>query len=252
MRFLIAILTAICILSAQPMASAQEVKGGPDALIGKFGATRQQCQSYHRKSDNMESFSKKTWSSCAGSGCEAQIVSHRKTTDGFRLRLVSRGTPKGWEKNIRQIDPDIFELIGSGMNGANEIIVRCNMRDAIAGIGRETNECTVQKASCLLHSIFYAESVTSRCEHLSIDRKIFSSLLEVGSKEWMEFRRSRIAISSLPRDLADTIDYSKREAETNARQDADHIPDFCTEVMGAFGPGGKIVPDLLTDKRQKT
>jgi len=165
---------------------------------------------------------------------------------------MSRGNPKGWEQNIRQIDPDIFELIGSGIKDKNKIIVRCNMRDAIAGIGREMIECTVQKASCLLHSIFYAESVISRCEYLSIDGKIFSSLLEIGSKEWMEFRRSRIAISSLPRDLGDTIAYSKREAETNVRQDADHIPDFCTEVMGAFGPDGKIVPDLLTDKRQKT
>lgn len=234
------------------MVSAQEVKSGPDALIGKFGATRQQCQSYHRKSDDIHTFYKGSWSSCGGSGCEAQIVSHRKTKDGFRLRLVSRGSPKGWEQNIRQIDPDIFELIRSGIKGANEIIVRCNMKDAIAGIGRETIECTVQQASCLLNSIFYAESVTSRCEHLSIDSKMFSSLLEIGSKEWMEFRRRRIAVSNLPRDLADTIAYSKREAETNARQDADHIPDFCTEVMGAFGPGGKVVPDLLTDKRQKT
>ena len=252
MRFLMAILTAICILAGQPMASAQEVTGGPDALIGKFGATRQQCQSYHRKSDDIHTFYRDSWSFCGGTACEARIVSHRKTTDGFRLRLVSRGNPKGWEQNIRQIDSNIFELIRSGIKDKNQIIVRCNMRDAIAGIGKETSECTVQKASCLLHSIFYAESVTSRCEHLSIDSKMFSSLLEIGSTEWIEFRRPRVVNSSLPRDLADTIDFSKRDAKSNARQDADHIPDFCTEVMGAFGPGGKVVPDLLNDKRQKT
>ena len=116
---------------------AQEAKGAPDALIGNYGKSPEQCRSYHRKSDNIESITKDRYTFCGGSGCEAEIVSHRKTKRGYVLKLTGIGNPDGWTQTFRQISEDVFEVPYSGR--APETLVRCTIKDAIAGIGRDAS-----------------------------------------------------------------------------------------------------------------
>ncbi len=82
---------AMLLVLAGPMAAeAGEAKAspnGPRELIGNYGNSPGQCQSYHRKSDNITSISATSYESCGGSMCGADIVSHRKVKDGYILNL---------------------------------------------------------------------------------------------------------------------------------------------------------------------
>lgn len=140
MQHILSVFFLLAVTSASVVARAQEIIGTPDELIGKFGATRQQCQSYHRKSDEIRIFTKNSYSACGGVLCQSDVVSHRKIGNVFRLKLTNFVNSKVWVTDIRQLDPDIFELIGGGIGGKNEVIVKCNVKDAIAGIGRPSQD----------------------------------------------------------------------------------------------------------------
>jgi|SRR6266849_2774476 hypothetical protein len=47
------------------------------------------------------------------------------------------------------------------------------------------------------------------------------------------------------------IESTERNAKYSVRADAAIIPDFCVEVLKAFGSDGRIFPDLIADPRKK-
>lgn len=88
MRILLkAALIAIALVALQSpvptMADGKEEAGAPIELIGRWGSNKEQCQSWHRKIDNVTIIDKNFLTSCGGTGCEAAIVSHKKTVDGY-------------------------------------------------------------------------------------------------------------------------------------------------------------------------
>ncbi|MCJ9702274.1 MULTISPECIES: hypothetical protein [unclassified Bradyrhizobium] len=121
---------------AGQMAEAAEGKAypnGPRDLIGHYGNSPTQCQSYHRKSDNMTSISATSYEFCGGSMCGADIVSHRKLKDGYILNLKSPGNPSGRRVRVKLLYKGI--QIAFSRRDPPETLARCTEADAIAGIG---------------------------------------------------------------------------------------------------------------------
>jgi hypothetical protein len=119
-------------------ALGKDEKGAPTQLIGKYGANPEECRSYNRKSDGITIISERDFSFCGGSGCWAEVLSHKKTRDGYSLRLRSPGNPDGFNERFVVTDPSyIVEIDGNG-KGKDLTLARCTRADAIAGIGRKT------------------------------------------------------------------------------------------------------------------
>ncbi|MBI3704381.1 MAG: hypothetical protein HY244_11195 [Rhizobiales bacterium] len=248
-----ALVASITLGLASADALAQDAKGAPDVLIGKYGKSPEQCRSYHRKSDNMESITKTHYTFCGGAACEAEIVSHRKTKDGYVLRLTSRGNPDGWTTTFRQIDENIFEQPSKGR--APETLVRCTIKDAIAGIGREADGSqAVTQSINVIYSAFYAQAVPSACPDLRADQAEIKKLILVGEVAWAEHLvkyKLANARQTLREQVRQSLESTKKGAEYGVRSDAKEISDFCSHVLNAFGSDGSVIPNLITDPRKK-
>lgn len=151
------LLIAVACMVPSPFLYAQETNGAPQTLIGSWGNSPEECRSYHRKSDGITIFNKDNYSSCGGSGCEATIVKSRKTHDGYVLSLISRHNQNGWQTSVRVIDDKVIEMVGAGLQGRDETLVRCSKSDAIAGIGLRSDSAASRTKS--LDGIFSADYV---------------------------------------------------------------------------------------------
>jgi hypothetical protein len=52
-------------------------------------------------------------------------------------------------------------------------------------------------------------------------------------------------------DVRGTIKLLEHNAKYGVRADAAMIPEFCAEVLKAFGSDGRIFPNLIADPRKK-
>lgn len=252
MRVPIVLLSAVLLCG---VASAQEKKGAPPELIGKYGSSPAACQSYHRKSDGgLQEFFEDEWDSCGGSACGATIVSHKRTPDGFVLKLKSWGNPKGWTQAFKKLEGDMFEMPAS-KGRPPTLLVRCTVKDAIAGIGKEPNtEDYGSQAMPLVFSALYARHVPEHCPGLEVDNKAVERLALMGQVGWVEFIRKGKYPTQGRNLVAEAESLAKSSGESAAsavRLDAQEIPNFCREVLDAFGAGGRVIPDLISDPRKK-
>ena len=249
-----AITASISFGYASTDAIAQDTKGAPDALIGYYGNSPDQCRSYRRKSDNITSITKTDYTFCGGSGCEAEIVSHRKTRNGYVLKLISRGTPEGWTTTFRQIDENVFEVPSKGRK--TETLVRCTIKDEIAGIGLEPNVSTaVTQSMQVVYSAFYAQAVPTACPDLQTDQAKIKKMILIGEVAWADHLvKYKLANGrqTVEEDVRQTTELTKKNAEYGVRSDAEFIPEFCGHVLNAFGSDGSVVPDLIVDPRKKS
>lgn len=235
---------------------AQEVKGAPEALIGSWGRSPAECRSYHRKSDGITSIDKDELSSCGGSACGWKILSHRKTKNGYVLKLVSL-SPYGdsavstWI--FRLIDDGVYERPPSKKGAKPETYVKCTVKDAIAGIGRSTNDDgAVTQSVNLAYSAFYAKAVPSACPSLKADEPAIKKLILVSQAGWAEhLMKHKLLAGPFTEHLKNAVDSIERNAKSGVRIDAEEIPDFCNHVLNAFGSGGRVLPDLITDPRKR-
>jgi hypothetical protein len=251
MKRLIFSTIALAIVAGE--ARAQNVKGGPEALVGFYGSSPDQCRSYHRKSDNLTSFTKTTYTFCGGSGCEAHIISHRRIKDGYTLKFTSGGNPQGWSSTFRQIDTNIFEETSKGSKP--QTLVRCTVKDAIAGIGRDPNATgAVTQSLEIVYAAFYAVEVSSVCPDLRANQDKIKTLILAGRDGWTAHLIKNKLITdwqTAGERIRRDIEMSERSAKYGVRADSEEIPDFCVEVLGAFGSDGRILPDLIADPRKK-
>lgn len=236
-------------------AVAQEIKGAPDALIGYFGISPKQCRSYHRKSDDVTHITKTTETSCGGSGCgETEILSHRKTKDGYVLKCTSRGNPNGWVQTYRQIDDGVFEMLIDGF--PPHTLVKCSTKDAIAGIGRDSSDDDRGRvmSTSVAYSAFYAQAVPEVCPDLKADQTRIEKVLLVshlGRVEEIKESKFLDPRKTPEEQLISEMRMVKNGAEYDVRADAKEIPDFCIEVLSAFSSDGHVIPNLIKDPRKR-
>ena len=236
------------VISTNDVARAQEIPGAPKPLIGHYGKNPDQCRSYHRKSDNITSISTNYYTWCGGTGCEAEIMSHRQTKDGFLLHLASRGNPKGWTSRVTLVDKGIIEI-------DRETLVQCTERDIRRGVGRDVFSGGVTKSLDIAFSVFYALDVPNRCPDLRPDPDKTANLLRLAELGWVKhleqtglrpvFGRTR------EEDAKNIIAHQQTSAIAAVRQDAAELKDFCEEAAATFGTRGRVVPGLLLDRRKK-
>lgn len=225
---------------------AKEIKGGPDRLIGTFGRNPEECRSFNRKSDAMLTFTKDAMTACGGSGCEAQILSHVRTSDGFVLKFVSRGNPKGWSTRFKLLDESTIESDG-------ETHVRCTERDIRAGIGLQPGGQGKTQSLGVAFSAYYALEIPNRCASLRSNKARAEAIIKAAELAWAEYIAKLGAQTfgkTYQQYAASTIKDQQANASYAVRADADEIRDFCVEVLNAFGKGGSVIPDLLNDPRK--
>lgn len=233
--------------------NAQEIANAPPSLVGTFGKSLTQCQSYHRKSDDLSRITSTDYTFCGGSGCTARIVSYRKTNDGYVLSLVSRGTPQGFKWTVRQIDDNVFEQEFG--DGRSETLVRCTMKDAIAGIGLPEYDGLGKQSKNVEFAAYYAKAIPTACSNIRVRAREVELVL-VAAKAALIARRQKqnlIRPGITPEaDAAEIMVWQERRAQLAAVEDAKVIPEFCKEVLEVFGIDGRLIPNLLVDPRQKT
>jgi len=242
-----------------PSLHAQETKGAPQVLIGRWGNSPQECRSYHRKSDGITIINKNNYSFCGGSGCEATIIKSRKTHDGYVLSLVSRGNPDGWQSRVRVIDDKVIEMVGAGLIGRDETLVRCSKSDAIAGIGlRSDSTASRTKSLDGIFAAYYALAIPTRCSQLAPDISAAETIIKTGKLMWERHIQEWVRRDGLDHQTEallkglDVVDSEKQRAEYAVRADAAEIKNFCDEVLNAFGNDGRILPNLIKDPRRKS
>ncbi|WP_342737386.1 hypothetical protein [Bradyrhizobium sp. B117] len=250
-------ITLLSVFVGQMAAEAGEAKAYPNApreLIGKYGNSPVQCQSYHRKSDNLTSISATSYEFCGGSMCGADIVSHQKLKDGYILKLKGPGNPSGWRKKVKVLDNGVIEVTSLTKPGPPETLARCTKADAIAGIGlRPDEEPTANKSLSSVFAAYYALAVPGKCAGVGANTQAAEAIIAAGRASWTEFlRNGPNSQHATPEGIADDVAREKADAEYAVRADAAEIGAFCSEVLGAFGDGGRVAPNLLKDPRGKT
>lgn len=258
MRSIWVLIAVACVL-LPPSLHAQETKGAPQVLIGRWGNSPQECRSYHRKSDGITIINKNNYSWCGGSGCEATIVKYQKTHDGYVLSLVSRNNQDGWQTSVRVIDEKVIEMVGAGLQGRDEALVRCSKSDAIAGIGlRSDSAASRTKSLDGIFAAYYALAIPTRCSNLAPNISAAETIIKTGKfmwerhiEEWVKRDGLNHQTDTLLKGL-DVIDSTKKSAEYAVRADAAEIKNFCDEVLDAFGNDGRILPNLIKDPRRKS
>jgi hypothetical protein len=255
---LVRLTVALCFLISSSAIYASDLQNGaPDAMLGYFGESPAECMSFHRKSDGLKQFTKDTYTFCGGSACEAEILGHKKTADGFQLRFRSRGNPKGWSATYRQIDANVFEETTDTQKPTT--IVRCSQKDNVAGIGRNpshdlNDKNTAFEMAAMAYAVFYASSVTEMCEGLTVNKEQAKTLLDASETEYAKFliqHRLQATATGAVIDAREMLASEKRAAEYGVRADSKEIPNFCSEVLDAFGENGRVSRGLIIDPRKK-
>ncbi len=148
---------------------------------------------------------------------------------------------------------EITSLAGRGPP-KTETLARCTKADAIAGIGLRPNQ--EPDANTSLNPVFaayYALAVPGKCAGLTANTQTADAMIARGRSAWTEWLRqgpnSQHATLEL---IAQDIAREKRDAEDAVRADAAEVETFCSEVLNAFGDGGRVEPNLLKDTRGKT
>ena len=246
MKTLFALAVMSGFVSAQAM--GQELKGAPYELWGYFGKNKEQCRSFNRKTDDITIIEKYTYSFCGGTMCFAQIRSHKKTKDGFILRFTSQGNPRGWKIRFTQVDKDIFDVTDEPKtkDSQPETIVRCNVNDAIDGIGLSTMPEGLTKAPDLAFSTFYALAIPRLCGGLEANQAEADRLLKFAAEKYRDFLLTGPNAYSAPH-AAEQLEHQQEYAEEAAGSDSMTIPEFCSHIPSRFGPNGSIIKNLISE-----
>jgi hypothetical protein len=243
-------------LSLPAVAAGTEKPGAPSELIGHWGKNKEQCRSWHRRADNVTSITKDIGTFCGGSGCEATIISHKKIHDGYILKFTSRGNPTGYSLRYGILDNDTVEVFETNEK-LMDTLVRCNMKDKIAGIGLPADQwLPVSAATTAPNGIFaayYALEIQSVCPKLKANKKLIVVLVREGLVLYDKFltKTGLHYSSSREEDLRNEANSVHGNAKYAVEQDAREIPNLCTLVLEVFGKDGKIFPDLIQDESRK-
>jgi hypothetical protein len=100
-----ALLIPAALLLLSTAGVAKEIKGTPEALIGTYGTSVQQCK------DSKEEYAFDTpyYRTCQNPGCLKRIVSHTATPTGYRLKIRDDGNFKEWSERVTVIDSNTIK-----------------------------------------------------------------------------------------------------------------------------------------------
>lgn len=196
-------------------------------LIGSFGKGAEACRSYHRSGGvDRTRFSKYEskyyYDECAAKACQAEILSHRRSGGDHVMTVRWFGSDGSSTDTIivKHISKD--KILVSGPGGDGETFTRCTERDAIAGIGLPAPNQAID----VDFSAYYALAVSRLCPSL-----------QPGTE-----------LASLDSPPAYRTREVKETAAWYAELDKKEIKNFCREALSAFGPGGRVAPNLLLPK----
>jgi hypothetical protein len=151
--------------------------------------------------------------------CGFHVANHRRTPAGFVLSLkynVATGEP-AVKLTIKRIGNDRFVFAKEGEAPTTRI--RCTDADIAAGIGVQSTDDENWDPN---FAVYYALEVPGVCPGLAVDRD--AALERIGAH--------------YPKNASDMkklyVEYDKQ-----------NVKDFCRKVLDAFGPNGRVIPDLL-------
>jgi hypothetical protein len=239
--------------------NAQNAPRLPPELIGKYSESPDGCRSFHRRVDGLIIIDPSgEYVFGSGSGTWASIRSVRRTKSGYVLRLVSPNNPAGWSVTWRRLDANTFEETSPPLpNGARTpptALVRCTERDAIAGIGLPALDSAATRAPSALFTAEYALQIPAHCPRLQIDRAKIETARAVGIETLGRFfaANPKVLGGSSPSALAGEESVNiRRDAHSALARDVKEIRRFCERVLDAFGHEGRVVPDLIVDRRPR-
>jgi hypothetical protein len=209
---------------------AKEIKGAPKELIGAFGRSAAECRSYNRNAENITMFFKSKGdyfrSQCLGRQCSDRILSYKTTRSGFVLTLLHEGEFYNPPQRLIVTRNGRSGFVFQEENDPPTSFIRCKLQDVIAGIG-------LQPESTLGiydgdYKVYYALAIPKLCPTLEAD-------VDRASK--------RLGMSKVP-DVEERILW-------DVERDMREIPGFCKEVLGSFGPKGRVIQDMLRKSQRK-
>jgi hypothetical protein len=199
---------------------AKEIKGAPKEFIGYFGKDADQCRSYYRKGgEELLIIKEDYFSECSAKQCSAELLSHHRTSDEVVLNIKITLLDGSIEetRSIARVGRDKIKVGGGEFDG--EILTRCTLKDIVAGIGLPAFD----QANDVDFAYHYARAVLRLCPRLKAGP-------ELESKEFGPYRTLR-GVNDL--------------AESYVKRDKRRIKGFCNEVLGAFGPNGRVAANML-------
>jgi hypothetical protein len=208
-----------------------------DSLRGAYAESPMLCSAHWRNmSDPVAVISKEQgkwyYSDCNARSCGYRIVSHAIGRTGSVLRLKStyfKGEPQEQlalalhgppveRLTVKRVSKRRFVFTEAGR--ASATLVRCTEADIDAGIGLQTPD-EEREGHAAGFPVYYALEIPAVCPRLVVDRD--AAIKQIG----------------LP-DAART-----EELKNIVAWDKANIKDYCDKVLGAFGAGGRVAPDLL-------
>jgi hypothetical protein len=224
LRLLSALTIAAALAFAGTPGMAKEIKGAPKELIGAFGRNALECRSYQRKAgENIILIGPYEgadfYSDCGGRQCNATVLSHRRIRSGFALALRYESPYSIWTETLFAI------RAGEGrykfhFGGEPQNYMRCSRKDIIDGIGLPIYDEPMSNSE-INFPYYYAIAIPALCDKLE-------------------------AQVTLTPDLNTWEERGIREmARMAAISDKSEIPNFCVEVLRAFGRDGRVYPNLL-------
>jgi hypothetical protein len=208
---------------------AKEIKGAPGILLGIFAGSSELCRTYYRRTSD---FPITIWkgkgnnyyyATCFGKMCQFQVLSHKTDPAGFVLRLREVGSPdrSTEQTTVRRISNN--EFVFTERDRAPRNFTRCTDADLVAGIGLQAQDARPEPD----YAVYYGLAVPGLCPGLAIDR------------------------DAVNKRLGTVKPVAERWAKDDAEYDKEKIKDYCHQVIKAFGPDGRVIPDLLFPAESK-
>jgi hypothetical protein len=206
---------ALALLSTPTI--AKEINGAPKILLGTFSEV---CGAYYRRDPHFavalsEAKGKYYYANCNIKACVFQVLNYRADPGAYLLRLRREGYQSTEQVAVERINDNEFVFTERG--SAPRKLMRCTDADVASGIGLQSLDETNDPE----FAFYYVLSVPSRCPGLTIDQDAVNKKL--GSRNPAKERNARM----------------------DAGYDEAMIKDYCRDVLKAFGPNGRVIPDLL-------
>jgi hypothetical protein len=98
-------------------------------------------------------------------------------------------------------------------------------------------------------SAFYASYIPKMCKNILLNESMLKKYINISKIEWAVFLRdhprARMGGKSLDDEIESDVSHQGNKARYSSEQDKAAIADFCSEVLKAFGPNGRVLPDLI-------
>jgi hypothetical protein len=220
-----ALLVSAALALLHTSTAAKEIKGAPEILLGVFAKSQGLCGGYYHNIDDFAIELSKVkgkyyYSNCNSKNCVYQVLGYKISRKGYVLRLrevVAPGEPTE-QFTVSRINNNKFAF--TERDRVPRTYIRCTDADVAAAIGLPVNRPNDPEFGNY-YAVYYARLVPGLCPGLVVDQDIVNKRLATPQPEI-----ERLASYDPPADKAE-------------------IKDYCREVLKAFGPNGRVIPDLL-------